>query len=608
MANTTNKFLLTGLDFDSIKANLKLYLQGQSEFSDYNFEGSGFSVLLDTLALNTHYLGYYLNMVANEMFLDSASQRNSLVSLAKMLNYTPLSRRAATAVVDLVLVPTSATPDAKITIPKFFKFTTAIDGVSYVFSTNQVYSVDLDITDNTYKVQDVVLKEGLGYTFQFSVDPTQSYQRFVIPNPKIDTTELTVRVQASLTNTSVNVFNLADDVNLLTGESLVYFLQEGDDLQYEIYFGDNIIGKGLDPGNIVIVDYLVCSATAPNKASSFTAAQGLTGIQTIRVTTDVAAYGGAERESIESVRFSATKSFESQNRAVTVQDYKTVLVERFPNVQNLSVWGGEDSDPPTYGKVFLALKPVDGYVITESVKDIIKKEILQAYNVVTVIPEIVDPEYIFLEINSVVKYNSLRTTLSEDQLKQLVLDTIASFNTGQINTFDQTFRYTYFTRLIDLCDTAITNNLTNIRVQKRFVPYLGIFQNQTLRFTAGNPIKPRTVSSTKFVVTSDPTYDRPYRAGDVFGFDDDGEGNLRVYKNSGSSKIVVKNSAGTVDYDNGLITITNFLPASIVDNTSSIKVSAEPVYQDITPLRNYIITIDPLDVKVTMQVNPRNVS
>jgi len=600
MANPNKKFQITDLDFDGIKASLKEFLKSQSTFTDYDFEGSGLSILLDILSYNTQYLAYYLNMVANEQFLDSADLRNSIVSIAKQLNYVPRSCVSATAVVDLEIIPTS-NPPAKITIEKFTKFSSILDGTTYTFVTDRTYTLDLDIINTKYNATDVILKEGIGYTHRYVVDLSNTDLKYVIPNANVDTSTITVRVQASSANSFTEVYELADDVNELSGGSLVFFLQETEDSKYEVYFGDGFIGKSLVDNNIIIIEYITGNKDTPNKASTFECVTAAGGYSDVTVTTVTAAYGGSDREDIESVRFSAPKNYEAQNRAVTASDYKTILQRDYPNIDSLSVWGGENNDPPIYGKVFISLKPASGYVITEVTKAAIISDILKSKNVVTVIPEIIDPSYIFLEITSLIKYNPQLTTLTSNQLKNLVITVINDFALTEINKFENTFRYSRLSREIDECENSILNNLTNLKIQKRFTPILGIFQDVAINYN--NAIKPSTISSSKFVVTSDPTYTQAYESGDLFQIDDDGLGTLRVYKRVGTSIVIVKSNAGTVNYDTGEVTLVEFIPDSIYDGSLEIKVSATPTVNDIIPLRNDIITLETNDVTVNMQTN-----
>lgn len=596
MANTA-KLNISELDFDAIVQALKNYLRSQSEYTDYDFEGSGLSVILRLLAYNTHYLSYYLNMIANEMFLDSADKRESIVSIAKQLNYTPRSRRSATAVVNLVITPpASPPPPAKITINKGTKFNTSIDGKNFTFVTPEAVTVDYNPVTGKYHANNVVLKEGKEFTHKFIVN-TASPQRYVIPNNTIDTTSLVVRVQKSAVNSETTVYSLADDINELNSHSTVYFLQEVEEGKYEVYFGDGIIGKSLEDGNILFLDYRTSSGPDANYAKIFTPASTVGGYSNVAVTLVSAAYGGAEREDTESIRFAAPKNYEAQNRAVTVEDYKTLIARDYPNVDSVAVWGGEDEEPPKYGKVFLSLKPVSGYVITENTKQTIVKKILGRRNIVSIIPEIVDPEYIFIKINSLVKFDAETTSLTADQIKEQVLEAINLFGQTEVGKFDRSLKYSKLIRTIDSVNPAITNNLTSLEFEKRFSPRLNVSDDYILDFF--NAFVPGTLSSTAFIDTLDPSY----VVGDKYYFDDDGNGTIRVYKFIGTTRFYVKQNAGKIDYEKGRISILKFRPQDAVDPSKVLKVSVKPRSNDIIPVHNNIIIIEPADVSVTMQVN-----
>lgn len=599
--NMASKLSLTNLDFDGIKQSLIQFLSSQQEFSDYDFTGSGLNVLIDLLSYNTHYLGFYLNMVANEMFLDSADLRDSVVSLAKHLNYTPRSRNAATAVINFDITPPNlSNPPAVLTVEKNTKFTTTVDGTAYSFVTDAAHSVDLSNSDTKYHLTNITLREGTPFTFRYVVDTSIPNQRFVIPNSNVDISTISIRVQNSNTDTTITVFTKADDINEIDGTTPVFFVQEVEDQLYQVYFGDGIIGKSVVNGNVVIIEYLACNADIPNKASLFTAGQTIGGFGSIQVTTVNAAYGGAERETVESVKFAAPKNYEAQNRAVTVSDYKTLLNRDYPNADSLAVWGGEDNVPPVYGKVFISLKPKSGFVITQATKKAVIADVLKKRNVVTVIPEIIDPDYIFLSINSLVKYDPNQTTLSADAIKSLVFNVITNFSDTQISKFSRLFKFSKLVAVIDGTENSITNNATKINIQKRIVPRFGIPQAITVNFNLNNPIVPNSVSSTKFV-----SYPVGFSVlpGDIHGIDDDGAGTIRIFKQVGAIKQIVKANAGTVNYDLGLISLTDFTPKSIVDGVEYVKIFATPQSLDITPLRNNIITVDPFDVTVNLLIN-----
>lgn len=593
MAST--KLVISELDFDAIKASLISFLQAQSEFQDYNFAGSGMQVILNILAYNTHYLSFYLNMIANEMYLDSADRRDSVTSIAKQLGYTPRSRKSATAVLNVTITPTGM-PPAFITIEKNTIFSTSINGINYTFITPVATTLSYNGGSNNYVAPTLTVVEGVPLSFKWTYNISNPV-RFIIPNDSADTSSLLVRVQTSIGNTTLTTFTPATDVNDLNGDSAVYFLQEVQNGQFEVYFGDGILGKALDDGNLVFVDYINTHGADANFANVFTASQPLGGFTNIVISTVNASYGGAERETTDSIRFTAPKNFETQNRAVTGDDYKTIIKRDYPNVDSVAVWGGQDMVPPQYGKVFLSLKPVSGYAVTENTKQTIITTILGTHNIVSIIPVIIDPDFIFIIVNCLVKYNAENTTLTADQIKSLVITTIENFGSDDIGQFDRIFRYSQLTREIDATESSITNDLTTIQMQKRFQPRLNVQDNYVIDFA--NSILPGSISSNSFVNTGDPTF----IGGDVYFFDDDGNSTLRIFKFVGIVKTYTTSNAGTVDYAAGTVTLVKFNPSSVVDTASQLRITATPQANDITPIRNNIIEIDPTQITVNMQVN-----
>ena len=593
------KLNISELDNDAIIAALQSYLEGQAEFVDFDFEGSGMKVLLRLLAYNTHYLSYYLNMVANEMYIDSADRRESIVSIAKQLGYTPGSRTSARAMVDLdITPPVSPTPPARITIDAGTMFTSSKDGVTYNFVTRDALSVDL-VGGTHYPVEDVELREGTPFTYKFTV--SGSDQRFIIPNSGVDTDTIVVRVQESGVSSLLTTYSLADDITGLSPTTTSYFIQEVEDGLFEVYFGDGILGKALEDGNIVYIDYLNCNADGPNGCRVFTAATTVGGYGTVAITLVDAAAGGAERESTTSIKFAAPKNYQVQNRAVTADDYKAIITRDYPNVSSVAVWGGETNVPPIYGKVFLSLKPVSGYVITENTKQTVVREILASRNIVSIIPVIIDPEYIYVKITSTVKYNAQSTTLTSDAVKALAITAIEDFADSNVGQFDRVLRYSNLTRAIDDSEPAITNNLTAIQMQKRFAPRVDITDQYTLQFQ--NAITPGTLTSTAFVDTLDPSQVE----GDLYFFDDlnndDGTGTVRTYKFAGTARLYTKANSGSVNYATGVVTLTTFCPSDVEAETGILHVTVTPLLNDIVPLRNNIIVLEDADITVTMQAN-----
>ncbi len=595
MANP-NKLNISALDFDLLKDSIKTFLQSQDQFTDYNFEGAGLTVLLNILAYNTHYMSYYLNMIANEMYLDSADRRDSVVSIAKDLNYVPRSRKSSTAVVNLLITPPGSPPaPATITIDRYTKFNSSLDGISYNFITDRAVTASLN--EGSYLVSNLTLKEGMAYTYKYVVN-TSTAQRFIIPNAGIDTGSLVVRVQESSENSLLTTYILADDINELNGLSKVFFLQEIEESKYEVYFGDDIIGRKLVDGNIVYIDYISCNGDDPNYCNIFVPSGHVAGYEDVEVETVTAAFGGAEREDQESIRFSAPKNYETQNRAVTVGDYKVILARDYPNVDSVAVWGGENNNPPQYGKVFLSLKPVSGYVITETTKQTIVREILKKRNIVSIIPVIIDPEYIFLKVSTLVKYDADSTTQTADDIKTLIINKIQTFANTEIGKFDRVFRYSKLSRFIDDADPAITNNLTTIQMQKRFEPRLNVTDQYTLQFA--NAIIPGTLISNAFVDTLDPSF----VSGDRYFLDDDlTTGIIRTYKFIGTVKKYTKTNAGTIDYSTGIVTLTSFRPQDVIDSEKEMRITVKPQVNDVVPVRNNIIIVEDADITVTTEIN-----
>ena len=380
-----NKLVVADFDFDNVKSNLKSFLQDQPEFSDYNFEGSGFAVLLDTLAYNTHYLGFNANMLANELYLDSADIRKNVVSLAKMLGYTPTSAKSPLANVDITINNGSG---ATVTMNKGTSFNSVVDNVNYQFVTNQ--EIIMTPQNGVYKFSGVDLYEGSLVNFRYTVDSTDVDQRFIIPSVNADTNTLKITIQNSITDTTQNTYTLASGLKSLNSTSKAYFLQESDTGRFEVYFGDDVIGKKLSDGNIVIMEYIVGNRDEANGCSSFSLSSSVGGFTNVSVTTNSAAQGGSGPESKDSIRFNAPLQYTSQDRAVTTTDYETLVKSIYPNATSISAWGGEDDETPVYGVVKIAVKGQSGVPLTNATKlDIVTK--LKSYNVASVRPEIIDP-------------------------------------------------------------------------------------------------------------------------------------------------------------------------------------------------------------------------
>ena len=597
MAINDKRLRVTELDFDNIKENLKTFLKAQTEFKDYDFEGSGMNILLDTLAYNTHYLGFNANMLANEMFLDSASLRSSVVSHAKSLGYEVTSSRAPVATINVSLSTDANTK----TMSAGTAFTTSIDGVDYQFVT--IADVTSSNTGSAVPFDSVKIYEGTYITSTATVDSSEVDQRFLLNDARADTSTLTVKVQNSSSDTTTTTYTKATDITQLSSSSTVYYLQETDSGLFEVYFGDGVVSKGLSDGNIVTLQYVVTNRTLANGASSFSSPSSIDGVTGITVTTVANATGGSNPETVESIKLNAPLDYASQGRAVTIDDYKTYTKKLFPNTQAVSVWGGEDgsydtstgvSSNPEYGKVFISIKSTTG----ENLTTVQKSNLVTAfapYKVASVTPVIVDPETIFLILNVSFQYDSTATTSTKDELASLIATTISNYNSSDLQEFNSSFRHSKLLRLIDDTDTAILNNTTTVTMGKFFTPvnasssYNINFNNAFFNPHSGhNAEAGGVIASTGFQLDNDTTTE--------YFFDDDGSGNLRIYSLSSGVRTYLNSAAGTIDYTNGTISTTSLFISAVsnVDGESStqIRVTAIPKSNDVVPVRNQILEID----------------
>ena len=599
----SNKLSVSDFDFDAVKLNLKTFLQGQSEFQDYDFEGSGFAILLDLLAYNTHYLGFNANMLANEMYLDSADIRKNIVSLAKMLGYTPTSARASNAVLSVKVnnVPSTTT---SLTMDKGTVFTTSVDGTSYQFVTNQSFSVQPNA--GVFQFDNVNVFEGSLVTFKYTVDTNDVDQKFIIPSNNADTSTLKVSVQTSSSDTTTEVYSLVNSFSGLNDTSKSYFLQENDDGRYEVYFGDGVLGKKPVDGNIIVLEYIVTNKTEANGASTFTLSGDIDGFSDVTITTTGNAANGSEAQTKDSIRFNAPLQYTSQDRAVTSKDYETIVKSVYANAQSVSAWGGEDDETPQYGVVKIAIKPISGSTLTNSTKESIKTQ-LRKFNVVSVRPEIVDPETTSILLTSNVKFNAESTTKTNDTIKSNVITTLSNYNTNTLNQFDGVFRYSKVIGLIDNTDNSIVSNITTIKLRKDFTPTLTVstkynvfFRNALFNPHSGhNAAAGGILSSTGFKIDGD--------ADTIYFLDDDGQGNIRRYSLSGSTRTYANNTQGTIDYSTGAITI-NSLNVSVVENirgaaSTVIELTVTPQSNDVVPVRDQILNIDTANSTITVEAD-----
>ena len=595
------KLEISELDFDGIKSNLKTFLSQQNEFTDYDFEGSGMSVLLDTLAYNTHYLAYNANMLANEMYLDSADLRSSVVSLAKQVGYTPTSCTSSTATIDVLVNNASG---ATLTMSRGTKFTTTVDGQSYSFVNNA--DVSIPPAAGVYKFSNLVIYEGSYLNYKYTANTSDIDQRFIIPNDSVDTTTLTVKVQESSSDSTTRTYTLATGITGIDHTSEVYFLQEVEGGRFEVYFGDGVMGKAIADGNIVIFDYINTNRDAPNGASSFTLSGTIGGFTSATVTTVSNAAGGTGLESITSIKYNAPRDYSAQDRAVTAEDYKTLVKSLYANAQAVQVYGGEDAAVPDYGKVYISIKAKSGSNLTVVTKESIVQS-LKKYAVASVTPVIIDPEttYITLVVNF--KYDSGKTTKDVTTLQTNVLNAIASYNNNTLEDFAGMFRYSQVLQDINEADTSVLSNITTVKMYKYVTPTLSSALKYTLSFnnalynphSGHNSTGGGIVSSTGFKIDGDTTNEH--------FLDDNGAGVLRVYYLNGATRVYTDSTYGTVDYATGevILTSANITSISNVDGATStqIRVFVIPSSNDIVPVRNQVLSIDTSNSTITGEVD-----
>ena len=482
MASNTN-IQVANLDFSDIKKNFIAYLQSQDTFKDYNFTGSALSTLLDVLAYNTQYNAFYLNMVANEMFLDSALQRSSVVSHAKLLNYVPRSAIGPIAEINLVF---SGVTTTNFTIPKYTNFISEpIDGTNYNYVTTTATTVG--VVNNFAKFPSVELKQGSVSSYSFTVNSTNNPNYiYEIPDSNIDTSTLEVLVQESSTNTYYDIYNTEVSYLELGPTDKVYFVQEAVNGNYQIYFGDGVLGNKLSDGNIVNVTYLTTLGAAGGLANNFVLMDNIGSYSTITINPMMAATQGTEKETIDSIKFQAPKAFASQGRAVSKNDYITAVQQNDLGISfdAVSVWGGEENIPPVYGQVFISLKPAGAYDLTTTQKNLILSQVLNPISVVTVQPTIIDPDYTYIQVSANVLYNTAQTTLSSGTMQTGIQNAIYNYAANNLNTFNSTFSSYDILNTINSYNKSILSSDFTINVQKKFYPTLGTSTNYNLYFNS----------------------------------------------------------------------------------------------------------------------------
>ncbi|MAI56855.1 MAG: hypothetical protein CMP93_06365, partial [Gammaproteobacteria bacterium] len=546
---------ITDLDFDDIASNLKNYLKGQTTLKDYDFEGSNISLLIDLLAYSSHVSAFNANMVASELFLDTAQIRKNVVSRAKEIGYTPTSATASATTIDLQVnnpliggnTPTS------LTVNRGHKFKTVYDGVNYPYVLLETKTITP--LNNVFKFENLELYQGTMNSDIFAYNGQIQNQRFPLTEELVDTSSITVTVQS--TGGSSSAWSQSTDISSVNSNSKVWYVQENDQGLFEVYFGDGVISAEPLDGDTITISYLVTNEVHTDGASQFTMTDSIGGNNDVTLITKTNSSGGKNKESIDSIKFAASKFYTSQNRLVTVDDYKSKLQTLYPGADSISVWGGEDNDPPQYGKIFIAIKPSQTVNrLTSSEKTLLKQK-LKTLNMLTVRPELIDADVIDILVTTNFKYNPKATTKTVSELETLVRAAIITHDSTYLSGFDGIFRHSVLAKDIDSAESSILSNITTVKLRKTISPTFNQSKGYTIDFGSGNALyNPHSghnkagggiIETSGFLVSG---------FTDTFFFDDDGNGNLRRYSFSGSERVYADNQAGTVDYSNGKITTT----------------------------------------------------
>jgi len=592
---------VTELDFDDIKNNLKNFLKRQNEFNSYDFEGSGLNILLDVLAYNTHYNALNAHYSLNESFLDSAQIRGNVVTRAKLLGYIPRSDLSPRAVVNITVDLTSNVHDNvnfnnPLSLERGTKLRTVLpDGEEYKYLVLNKASVNS--VGRKYIFDNVTLVEGELRELKYRVDNDVENQKFQLSDVNADTSTLRVRVQSNENSSNFDIYTQFESLDNVDENSKVYYLQENPSGFYEIYFGDGVTGRKPTNNEIVTIDYIITNADESNGASTFSMIDSVAGFTADIPVTVTASSGGVEKETTESIRFNAPLTFITQNRAVTAEDYASIIKKNFANVDSISTWGGEDNDPPDYGKVYVAVKPLLATTLTESEKATIKSSILKGKNIVSITPEIVDPEFTNLELDVFFKYNPNLTDRTDVDLQSVVRDTITDYNFDNLNKFDGVFRYSQLTKAIDNADPSIINSTLRPRMFQTFTATAGVNNSKTLNFAAPFYL---SGESTKMILTTSGVL-----IGGVNHFFGDapikGQTKRQVflYKIVDGNNITVVPKAGEIDPEKGTVILNSFTP----DSNTDITVTLVPNSLDIAPKRNQLLSIVNNKVIITPQVD-----
>ena len=598
------------LDFDNIKTNLVAYMKAtDTTFNDYNFEGSAMSTIIDVLAYVTHINSMNANFALNETFLDTSQLRASVVSHAKLLGYTPRSIAPSVAYINMTLAKGTATPffnhdgtntPLPLSMQRGTKFATTIDGVTYPMFASDTTTINYNTTDG-WLFSNIKIEQGtlasITYTYQ-----NNNFESYIIPATNVNTAAIKVTVTDSASTDAAKVYTKNTNMVTLDGTSEAYFLEEGRDGYYEIKFGDNIIGKRPGNGNSIEIEYAtIPSGTDVNGATVFAMTDSLNGNTDETITLVTKATGGAARETLQAIKFNAPLAHISQNRAVTPDDYKTIIKNEFADVEAVSVWGGEDNDVPDYGKVYISIKPLSAEVLTAEQKITIKTSILKPKNVVSITPVLVDPDYTYIDLEVFFKFNPNKATVTAAGLATSIRNTLVTYNNDTLKDFNGVYRDSNVGKLIDDTNIAIVSNITRVTMQKKIVPTLGEATKYELKFNQALTDLDATTGTTGSYVTSNTfTFNSvDCKLKDFY----DSSSDTRIIQIVNTSGIVQLANVGDVNEEDGIVTLNSFAPTALPTGQTTIDITVKPASSDVSPTRNELLTINTSTAKITGEVD-----
>lgn len=597
----TKDLRITDIEFDLIKQNLKNFLRSQSDFSGYNFEGSALNILLDILAYNTYYQSFYNNMTVNEMFLDSATKRSSIVSIAKHFAYRPKTITSARCEVELTTTDITETM-----IPKGTKITASKNGESYDFCLveDAILVPSLYTNGNVSKLSTgtITVIEGSVKKYSFIADTSNTTQKFVIPFQDVDASTLRVTVQPDASVAQTERYYEATNITELDEDSKVFFLEENADGYLEIVFGDGILGKGLNNNNVIRIEILESQGKEGNGIGSINSTTVFGGPRTINQSSTkviVPSSGGSDRETKESIRFNTTRNYVTQDRAVTKEDYRNIILKDFASLEDVICWGGEDNSPVQYGKVFISVKPKDGVFLSSEEKEKIIYTLTKNRNVVGVLVEFVEPEILYINLTVNVKIDPINLTQGTGQLVSDIRTAVYDFTDETLTRFDKDFYTTELSTLIQEIDEHVISNDITVSIEKRFVPtfstksYNYVFNLYNKLFHPQEGYK--SILSTNVFGYLDKTgVDRDCELGD------DGNGKIVLFYRQNSAKVVINSNIGTIDYDTGVISLKNFKPTSLIDDFP-ISLFCVPDESDIVAKqKTYLVHENPSTISLVI--------